>query len=265
MKGSTIKVVGNYRIGKALVSGSLDYVRVGVNITSGKLYAIKSRKCDGPKKEALRREVETLSKLDHPNIVRLYDIVEDESNPKKMYLVLEFVQGVWLCDLIAVHGLLTEKEVRKLFRQIISAAEFYHSRLKIHRDLSPKNMLIEDGNIKICDFRFLDIIVPEERFSDISYVAPEVIKNINHVGPESDIWSMGVILYTLVCGRHPWPATPDGSPIITNILDGDYDTVPLTGLSAACIDLINIILVPLPSKRATLDQIRNHPWVNEGQ
>jgi len=118
------------------------------------------------------------------------------------------------------------------------------------------------------DFGFSNIMVPGERFStfcgSVSYVAPEIIKNIKYVGPEIDIWSMGVILYTLVCGRLPWPETTDGSPAITNIIDGDYDVVPLTGLSEACRDLIKIILVPAPTERATLAQIRLHPWVNEG-
>jgi hypothetical protein len=98
----------------------------------------------------------------------------------------------------------------------------------------------------------------------VSYVAPEIIKNIKYIGPEIDIWSLGVILYTLVCGRLPWPETVDGSPAITNIIEGDYDKTPLMTLSAGCQNLIAQVLIPDPAKRATLQDIRQHPWVNEG-
>jgi MAP/microtubule affinity-regulating kinase len=261
------KTIGDYRIGKVLGTGSYGYVRLGVNIITGEQFAIKTLK-DAHNKKGIQREIAILRLLDHPNIVKLHDVVEDVKTGT-FYLVLELAGGGELFDYIVARGRLREKEARKFFRQIISGVEYCHSSLVIHRDLKPENLLLDvDGNIKINDFGFSNIMVPGERFStfcgSVSYVAPEIIKNIKYVGPEIDIWSMGVILYTLVCGRLPWPETTDGSPAITNIIDGDYDVVPLTGLSEACRDLIKIILVPSPSERATLAQIRMHPWVNEG-
>lgn len=261
------KTIGDYRIGKVLGTGSYGYVRLGVNIITGEQFAIKTLK-DAHNKKGIQREIAILRLLDHPNIVKLHDVVEDVKTGT-FYLVLELAGGGELFDYIVARGRLREKEARKFFRQIISGVEYCHSSLVIHRDLKPENLLLDvDGNIKINDFGFSNIMVPGERFStfcgSVSYVAPEIIKNIKYVGPEIDIWSMGVILYTLVCGRLPWPETTDGSPAITNIIDGDYDVVPLTGLSEACRDLIKIILVPSPSERATLAQVRLHPWVNEG-
>lgn len=261
------KTIGDYRIGKVLGTGSYGYVRLGVNIITGEQFAIKTLK-DAHNKKGILREISILKLLDHPNIVKLHDVVED-GKTGTFYLVLELANGGELFDYIVARGRLREKEARKFFRQIISGVEYCHSCLVIHRDLKPENLLLDaEGNIKINDFGFSNIMVPGERFStfcgSVSYVAPEIIKNIKYVGPEIDIWSMGVILYTLVCGRLPWPETTDGSPAITNIIDGDYDVVPLSGLSDVCRDLIKIILVPMPSERATLAQVRNHPWVNEG-
>jgi len=241
------KTIGDYRIGKVLGTGSYGYVRLGVNIITGEQFAIKTLK-DAHNKKGIQREIAILRLLDHPNIVKLHDVVEDVKTGT-FYLVLELAGGGELFDYIVARGRLREKEARKFFRQIISGVEYCHSSLVIHRDLKPENLLLDvDGNIKINDFGFSNIMVPGERFStfcgSVSYVAPEIIKNIKYVGPEIDIWSMGVILYTLVCGRLPWPETTDGSPAITNIIDGDYDVVPLTGLSEACRDLIKIILVP---------------------
>lgn len=261
------KVIGDYRIGKVLGTGSYGYVRQGVNIVTGEQFAIKTLK-DTQNKKGIQREIAILKLLDHPNIVKLYDVIEDAKSGI-YYLVLELAGGGELFDYIVARGRLREKEARKFFRQIISGVEYCHSSLVIHRDLKPENLLLDvDGNIKINDFGFSNIMIPGERFStfcgSVSYVAPEIIKNIKYVGPEIDIWSIGVILYTLVCGRLPWPETSDGSPAITNIIEGDYDIVPLNGLSEGCRDLIAKILVPAPSDRATLSEIRNHPWVNEG-
>jgi len=261
------KIIGDYKIGKVLGMGSYGHVRLAVHVTTGEQFAIKTMK-DAHNKKQIQREISILKLLDHPNIVKLYDVIEDAKSGI-CYLVLELAAGGELFDYIVARGRLREKEARKFFRQIISGVEYCHSNLVIHRDLKPENLLLDnDGNIKINDFGFSNIMVPGERFStfcgSVSYVAPEIIKNIKYVGPEIDIWSMGVILYTLVCGRLPWPETNDGSPAIANIIEADYDVVPLRDLSEACRDLIAKILNPVPTERVTLAQIRQHAWVNEG-
>jgi len=261
------KIIGNYKIGKVLGTGSYGYVRLGTNIQTNEQFAIKTLK-DAQNKKGIQREISILKLLDHPNIVQLYDVIEDPKSGT-FYLVLELASGGELFDYIVARGKLKEKEARKFFRQIISGVEYCHSNLVIHRDLKPENLLLDnDGNIKINDFGFSNVMTPGERFStfcgSVSYVAPEIIKNIKYIGPEIDIWSLGVILYTLVCGRLPWPETQDGSPAISNIIEGDYDKTPLMSLSANCQNLIADILIPEPSKRATIQDIRNHPWVNDG-
>lgn len=261
------KIIGNYRIGKVLGTGSYGYVRLGINMVTNEQFAIKTLK-DAQNKKGIQREISILKLLDHPNIVQLYDVIEDPKTGT-YFLVLELASGGELFDYIVARGKLKEKEARKFFRQIISGVEYCHSNLVIHRDLKPENLLLDnDGNIKINDFGFSNVMTPGERFStfcgSVSYVAPEIIKNIKYIGPEIDIWSIGVILYTLVCGRLPWPETSDGSPAITNIIEGDYDKTPLMSLSSGCQDLLAKILVPEPARRATMQDIRQHPWVNEG-
>jgi len=266
-KGKTNKVIGSYRIGKVLGTGSYGHVRLGTHVVTGEQFAIKTLK-DAQNRKGIQREIAILKLLDHPNIVKLHDVIEEQKTGT-FYLILELASGGELFDYIVARGKLKEKEARKFFRQVLSGVEYCHSNLVIHRDLKPENLLLDnDGNIKINDFGFANIIVPGERFStfcgSVSYVAPEIIKNIKYVGPEIDIWSLGVILYTLVCGRLPWPETSDGSPAITNIIEGDYDKHPLQNLSTGCQDLLARILVPEPQPRATMAEIRQHPWVNEG-
>jgi len=261
------KIIGNYRIGKVLGTGSYGFVRLGVNIITGEQFAIKTLK-DTQNRKGIQREISILKLLEHPNIVKLYEVIEDNKTGT-FYLVLELATGGELFDYIVARGKLKEKEARKFFRQIVSGVEYCHSNLVIHRDLKPENLLLDsEGNIKINDFGFSNVMTPGERFStfcgSVSYVAPEIIKNIKYVGPEIDIWSLGVILYTLVCGRLPWPETADGSPAITNIIEGDYDKTPLQHLSTGVQDMLARIMVPDPMRRATMLEIRNHAWINEG-
>jgi len=267
-KEKKANIIGNYKLGKVLGTGSFGSVRLGVNIITGEEFAIKPL-CNHPhSKTILQKEVPLLKLLDHPNIIQLHEVIV---HPKTgtHYMVLELARGGELLDYVVARGRLKEKEARKFFRQIISGVEYCHSNLVIHGNMKPDYFLLDlDGNVKINGFGFSNVIMSGERFSrfcgSVSYVAPKIIRNISYIGPEVDVWSLGVVLYVLVCGCLPWPETPDGSPAITNIIEGDYQKPPLLVVSAACQDLISKILTPNPAERCTIQDIRGHAWVNEG-
>jgi len=211
----------------------------------------------------LKREIEILKQLDHPNIIKLYDVHEENDI---CYMVFEYVAGGELFDFIVRQGRLSENDARKFMRQIVSAIEYCHSLLIVHRDLKPENLLLdEDGNIKISDFGLSNIIVPGKRFStfcgSLHYASPEILSGEKYVGPGIDIWSLGIILYCLVVGRQPW----DGRTAeeIINAIANQGLSIP-TNISDDCVDLIVSMLRVKEDQRIPISDIRNHAWMNKG-
>jgi len=205
-----------------------------------------------------------MSLLDHPNIVRFF---EEIPIPEKncTCLVLEYIEGGELFDYIVARGKISEAESIKLFRQMISAIDYCHYHLVAHRDLKPENILLDgNGNVKITDFGLANIMSGELMRTVCGspmYTAPEIIKGENYIGPEVDIWSLGVILYVMVTGLNPWLGENVNQQL-------EYACrclfVPPNGVSDECHSLIRRILNPDPTKRATIEEIREHPWVNKG-
>jgi len=267
---STSKVIGNYKLGRTLGEGTYGKVKWAVNINTGQEVAIKIMKPQEVKdKGDIDREINILKLLKHPNIVELYESIHDEVNGK-VYLVLELVNGGELFDYIVARGRVKEKEARKLFRQIVSAVEYCHGNLIVHRDLKPENLLLDsDGNIKINDFGFSNVIKPGKLFTTFCgsplYAAPEIFLAKEYTGPEVDIWSMGVILYVLVCGQLPWAVGRDGRvEDLDALLNAQYEVPKNCDMSTECRNLISRMIVPKRKKRALISEIRSHPWVQEG-
>ena len=147
--------------------------------------------------------------LNHRNIVRLYEVID---TPDDLFLVMEYVSGGEIFDYLVTHGRMKEKEARKYFRQIVSALHYCHQLRIIHRDLKAENLLLDEHlNVKIADFGFSNQFTPGERLNtwcgSPPYAAPELFQGKEYVGPEVDIWSLGVLLYVLLCGSLPF----DGS------------------------------------------------------
>lgn len=267
---STPKIIGNYKLGRTLGEGTYGKVKWAINMNTNQEVAIKIMKPQEVKdKGDIEREINILKLLKHPNIVELYESIHDEANGK-VYLVLELVNGGELFDYIVARGRVKEKEARKLFRQIISAVEYCHGNLIVHRDLKPENLLLDsDGNIKINDFGFSNVIKPGKLFTTFCgsplYAAPEIFLAKEYTGPEVDIWSMGVILYVLVCGQLPWAVGRDGRvEDLDALLNAQYDVPKNCDMSNECRNLISRMIVPKRKKRATISEVRAHPWVHEG-
>lgn len=201
--------------------------------------------------------------LFHPHICRLYEIVPMTNH---YYMLFEYVEGGQLLDYIVSHGSLSEQYARKLARQIASALDYCHTNNVVHRDLKIENIMINvKGEIKIIDFGLSNLYMPNHLLKtycgSLYFAAPELLSAKPYVGPEVDVWSFGVVLYVLVCGKVPFD-DPVVSALHEKIKKGHVE-YPLF-LSKDCISLLSRMLVVDPTKRATLAEIIQHPWMNIG-
>ncbi|XP_047972644.1 calcium-dependent protein kinase 28-like [Salvia hispanica] len=264
-----------YTIGKLLGHGQFGYTYVAIDKSNGDRVAVK--KIDKAKMvlpiavEDVKREVKILRALTgHENVVHFYNAFEDDSY---VYIVMELCEGGELLDRILSKkdSRYTEKDAAFVVRQMLKVAAECHLHGLVHRDMKPENFLFkspkEDSHLKATDFGLSDFIRPGKKFQDIVgsayYVAPEVLKRKS--GPESDVWSIGVITYILLCGRRPfWDKTEDG--IFKEVLRNkpDFRRKPWPGISNAAKDFVKKLLVKNPQARLTAAQALSHPWVREG-
>ncbi|XP_067355604.1 serine/threonine-protein kinase MARK1-like isoform X2 [Channa argus] len=201
--------------------------------------------------------------LNHPNIVKLFEVIETE---KTLYLVMEYASGGEVFDYLVAHGRMKEKEARAKFRQIVSAVEYCHKKRIVHRDLKAENLLLDaDMNIKIADFGFSNEFTVGSKLDTFCgsppYAAPELFQGKKYDGPEVDVWSLGVILYTLVSGSLPF----DGQnlkELRERVLRGKY-RIPFY-MSTDCENLLKKLLVLNPGKRGSLQQVMKDRWMNIG-
>ncbi|KAG8373637.1 hypothetical protein BUALT_Bualt11G0045000 [Buddleja alternifolia] len=264
-----------YTIGKLLGHGQFGYTYVAIDKSNGDRVAVK--RIDKNKMvlpiavDDVKREVKILKALaGHENVVHFYNAFEDDSY---VYIVMELCEGGELLDRILSkkESRYTEKDAAIIVRQMLKVAAECHLHGLVHRDLKPENFLFkspkEDSPLKATDFGLSDFIRPGKKFHDIVgsayYVAPEVLKRKS--GPESDVWSIGVITYILLCGRRPfWDKTEDGifKEVIRN--KPEFRRKPWPGISTAAKDFVKKLLVKDPRARLTAAQALSHPWVREG-
>uniref|UniRef100_A0A8C1JU51 non-specific serine/threonine protein kinase n=1 Tax=Cyprinus carpio TaxID=7962 RepID=A0A8C1JU51_CYPCA len=179
---------------------------------------------------------------------------------------MEYASGGEVFDYLVAHGRMKEKEARAKFRQIVSAVQYCHQKHIVHRDLKAENLLLDaDMNIKIADFGFSNEFMVGNKLDTFCgsppYAAPELFQGKKYDGPEVDVWSLGVILYTLVSGSLPF----DGQnlkELRERVLRGKY-RIPFY-MSTDCENLLKRFLVLNPTKRGTLEQIMKERWINAG-
>jgi len=203
--------------------------------------------------------------LNHPNILKLYEVYESD---EEFSLVMELVTGKELFDKIVEKGQYTEKEAANIIRQIVSAVAYLHEHGIAHRDLKPENLLTSmDGtieSIKIADFGFSKNFGEDKLKTSCGspgYVAPEVLTNEDYDN-SVDMWSVGVIIYILLCGYPPFYA--DNAPaLFKKIMEVkyDFDDPSWENVSAEAKDLIGHLLVKDPKSRYTAAQCASNPWV----
>ncbi|XP_061193172.1 serine/threonine-protein kinase SIK1-like [Saccostrea echinata] len=257
--------VGFYDIERTIGKGNFAVVKLGrhrITKTEVAIKIIDKTHLDENNLKKIYREVNIMKLLNHPNIVKLYQVMETKN---MLYLVSEYAPNGEIFDYIRTHGRMTEPEARKKFWQILLAVEYCHNRHVVHRDLKAENLLMDANmNIKIADFGFGNFFTTNEHLATFCgsppYAAPEVFEGKKYLGPQIDIWSLGVVLYVLVCGALPF----DGSNLQMlrdRVLQGRF-RIPFF-MTEACEKLIRKMLVLDPSKRYTINMIKKHPWMQE--
>lgn len=179
------------------------------------------------------------------------------------YMVYEYVNGGQMLDYIIAHGRLRERVARKFARQIGSALDYLHQNSIVHRDLKIENILIsESGNIKIIDFGLSNLFSPVSNLStfcgSLYFAAPELLNAKVYTGPEVDVWSFGVVLYVLVCGKVPFD--DQSMPALHAKIKRGLVEYPVW-LSAECKHLLTRMLVTSPQNRASLSEVLSHQWM----
>ncbi|ROT40014.1 kinase-like protein [Sodiomyces alkalinus F11] len=308
--GRRDKVVkfGDYHLGNTIGEGEFGKVKLGWKQDSDIQVAIKLIKRDtvgsNPSRLAkIYREIAILRGIQHPNIVRLHEMVETE---RHIGIILEYASGGELFDYILTHRYLKDNAARRLFAQLVSGVGYLHKKGIVHRDLKLENLLLDrNRNIIITDFGFANTFDADEELSQEEelnltdrefvkrmgldklkrngtrkgdlmqtscgspcYAAPElVVSDSLYTGRKVDVWSCGVILYAMLAGYLPFdddPANPEGDNI--NLLYKYIVNTPLTFpeyVTPHSRDLLRRILVPNPRKRADLFEVARHSWLSE--
>uniref|UniRef100_A0A8C0AUK1 non-specific serine/threonine protein kinase n=1 Tax=Buteo japonicus TaxID=224669 RepID=A0A8C0AUK1_9AVES len=236
--------IGNYRLLKTIGKGNFAKVKLARHVLTGREVSLSKKKKKRPD-------------------IKLFEVIETE---KTLYLVMEYASGGEVFDYLVAHGRMKEKEARAKFRQIVSAVQYCHQKCIVHRDLKAENLLLDaDMNIKIADFGFSNEFTVGNKLDTFCgsppYAAPELFQGKKYDGPEVDVWSLGVILYTLVSGSLPF----DGQnlkELRERVLRGKY-RIPFY-MSTDCENLLKKLLVLNPIKRGSLEQIMKDRWMNVG-
>ncbi|XP_021893117.1 CBL-interacting serine/threonine-protein kinase 21 isoform X2 [Carica papaya] len=219
--------VGKYQLGRTIGEGTFAKVKLAVDTISGQCVAIKIiDKCmvmENNLNHQVQREIRTMKLLDHPNIVKIHEVIATKT---KIYIVMEYVSGGQLSDKLCYAKKLNETDARQIFQQLIDAVDYCHNKGVYHRDLKPENLLIDSkGKLKVSDFGLSTLRKPGEMLRTACgspcYVAPELIENKGHDGAPADVWSCGISR-----ADHTWPPwfTKDQKKLISRIFDPNPKT-----------------------------------------
>ncbi|XP_003738797.1 5'-AMP-activated protein kinase catalytic subunit alpha-2-like [Galendromus occidentalis] len=262
-KNSPYVKIGHYTLGHTIGTGTFGKVKIGKHQLTGSKVAIKILNRQRIKNldvvDKIKREIQNLKLFRHPHIIKMYQVI---STPTDIFMVMEYISGGELFDYIVKRGRLKESEARRLFQQIISAVDYCHRHRVVHRDLKPENVLLDkNNNVKIADFGLCNFMMDGEFLrtscGSPNYAAPEVISGKLYAGPEVDIWSCGIILYALLCGRLPFD--DEHVSLLFKKINAGVFSIP-DHLAKPVVSLLVHMLQVNPIRRATVDDIKSHDW-----
>ncbi|KAL1634987.1 Serine/threonine-protein kinase [Neofusicoccum ribis] len=257
---------GTWALGKTVGAGSMGKVAVKIvprQSTDEHRNQADRERADHSKEVRTAREAAIMTLANHPYICGMRDVVRTHYH---WYMLCEYVNGGQMLDYIISHGRLKEKQARKFARQIASALDYCHRNSIVHRDLKIENILIsKTGDIKIIDFGLSNLFSPRSQLKtfcgSLYFAAPELLQAKQYTGPEVDVWSFGIVLYVLVCGKVPFD-DQSMPQLHAKIKKGHVEYPPW--LTAECKNLISRMLVTDPKQRAGLPEIMTHPWITKG-
>ncbi|CAG9321435.1 unnamed protein product [Blepharisma stoltei] len=228
---------------------------------------IPKDKLDKSTNEQMLEEVQILRELDHPNIMKIYEVIESR---KSYYIVSEYLSGGELFDKIIETQGFNEKIAARYFIDMMTAINYCHTNEIVHRDLKPENLLLEssqrDANLKVIDFGISQRLNPGAKLTSANgtlyYMAPEVFDRPHD--EKCDIWSAGIILYVMICGKPPFYADND-KDYIKLIKKGQFSLTKGAWENASddLKDLVRKMLTVDPKKRLSAQDVLNHPWVEK--
>ena len=260
-------MIDDFKIIQTIGEGTFGKVKSAHQITTNQIVSIKilhKNRIKGKENlERIMREIKILKSLNHPNLLKLYQIIEDT---QRYFLVTEYANGGELFDLIVRKKRLTENDASIFFIQLISALEYLKKNNISHRDIKPENLLIKNNKeLILIDFGLSAQFEQNKLLStpcgSPCYAAPEMLLNPRYNGLISDIWSCGVVLYAMVCGYLPYEEE-NSEKLYQKIFSSKLE-IP-DRISLQCKDLIKKMLEVDPKKRITLEEIKNHSFLKYG-
>lgn len=264
-------IVKEYEFKENLGTGTYSVCRRCIHKESGREYAVK---IVNKSKKDCQEEIEILLRYgQHPNIVTLYDVYEDSTS---IYLVMELLKGGELLDRILSKKFFSEREASAVLEVVCGTIKYLNDNGVVHRDLKPSNILYADQSenpqcLRVCDFGFAKQIRAENGLLmtpcyTANFVAPEVLKRQGY-DEACDIWSMGVLLYTMLAGHSPFANGPNDTPgeILARIGEGRFDLTSgnWTNISSPAKHLVQKMLHVDPKQRYRAGDILNHVWITD--
>ena len=263
-----VDFLSDYNIKGIIGKGTFSIVKLGEHKKTKEKVAIKIMQKNKilSKDDLIRieREIEILKRLNHPNVIKIHKIYDDE---KKFYIIMEFCENGELFNRIVEKKYLTEDEAALFYYQLINGLEYIHKNNIVHRDLKPENLLLSKNDLlKIIDFGLSnytgnDILLGTPCGSPC-YASPEMVSGKRYNGYMIDVWSTGIILFAMVCGYLPFEDN-DNEILFSKILKCKIHYPKIMG--NLTLDLMKKIITPDPKRRITLEQIKQHPFYLKGK
>ncbi|MES1907424.1 MAG: hypothetical protein MHM6MM_000543 [Cercozoa sp. M6MM] len=263
-----------WRRGELIGKGAAGKVFLAMDEDTGELLAVKQLPLrSGDAQRALQTELALMQRLRHPNIVKLYGF---ESTSRKLFIIMEYVAGRSLSEMIKSFGRLSESSAQAFTHQLLKAVAFLHEHHIVHRDIKPQNLLINtEGDLKLADFgsakQLMDILSSEAPSVGFAYtpiyVAPEVLRGDHRYDRRVDVWSVGCCVLEMLSGRPPWWQQDFQNPLTALYHIGQTEKAPKlsdeyrTELSREALDFLDKCLELRPAQRPDAATLLQHPWM----